>query len=180
MATFIVNTTVDENDGSVVDGDVSLRDAIAAASAGDQIEFDASVFAADGDELTNTTIALTLGTLTLTQRIKLDGDVNHAGVADVTIDLSVNGGGRNFYVGYGAREAKAWLLEALQTYSVAGLRRTPPMKMRRYCGRATFSVPLKWIIFFKIGAEAGRIQRGGGGLMLGAPYGFSRIRFAYW
>jgi len=31
MATIIVNTTLDENDGSITDGDVSLRDAMALA-----------------------------------------------------------------------------------------------------------------------------------------------------
>ena len=43
MATFIVNTTLDESDGGIVDGDVSLRDAIAAANASagaDTIAFD--------------------------------------------------------------------------------------------------------------------------------------------
>jgi hypothetical protein len=39
MAILIVNTTLDENDGSIADGDVSLRDAIAAADDGDTITF---------------------------------------------------------------------------------------------------------------------------------------------
>ena len=39
MATIIVNTTLDENDGSIADGDVSLRDAMAAAGDGDTISF---------------------------------------------------------------------------------------------------------------------------------------------
>ena len=40
MATITVNTNIDELDGSVFDGDVSLRDALALVNAGDVIEFD--------------------------------------------------------------------------------------------------------------------------------------------
>ena len=51
----VVNTLVDEFDGSVVDGDVSLRDAIAATSTLDPIIFHPS--------LNGGTISLTLGEL---------------------------------------------------------------------------------------------------------------------
>ena len=40
MLTITVSTLVDELDGSIEDGDVSLRDAIAAAAAGEVIDFD--------------------------------------------------------------------------------------------------------------------------------------------
>jgi len=44
MLAITVDTLVDEADGSIFDGDVSLRDAIAAASAGDTIDFDPSIY----------------------------------------------------------------------------------------------------------------------------------------
>ena len=39
MLSITVNTLVDELDGSIVDGDISLRDAIAAATPGETIDF---------------------------------------------------------------------------------------------------------------------------------------------
>src|SRR3989304_1264208 len=39
LLSITVNTLVDEADGSIVDGDISLRDAIAAAISGDTINF---------------------------------------------------------------------------------------------------------------------------------------------
>ena len=43
LAVITVDTLADEADGSISDGDISLRDAIALASAGDTIDFDASL-----------------------------------------------------------------------------------------------------------------------------------------
>ena len=40
LLTIVVDTLVDEFDGSITDGDISLRDAIAAADAGDRITLD--------------------------------------------------------------------------------------------------------------------------------------------
>ncbi|GAB4273120.1 MAG: hypothetical protein Kow0080_20360 [Candidatus Promineifilaceae bacterium] len=60
-ATITVNTAVDENDGSCVDGDCSLRDAVATAVAGDTIEIPAGSY------------TLTLGQITLSQNIALTG-----------------------------------------------------------------------------------------------------------
>ena len=56
LAVIIVDTLTDELDGSIVDADVSLRDAIALSGTGDMITFDATL---DGG-----TILLTLGELT--------------------------------------------------------------------------------------------------------------------
>ena len=39
LLSITVNTLVDEQDGSIVDGDASLRDAIAIAASGDTIDF---------------------------------------------------------------------------------------------------------------------------------------------
>ncbi len=59
-----VDTLVDEADGSIDDGDISLRDAIAAAAPGETIDFDAAL---DGG-----TILLSLGELALTRAITVD------------------------------------------------------------------------------------------------------------
>jgi hypothetical protein len=64
LLTITVDTLVDEADGSIVDGDVSLRDAIAIAPAGETIDFDASL---DGG-----TILLALGELSITKPMKID------------------------------------------------------------------------------------------------------------
>ncbi len=61
---FTVDTLVDEADGFIDDGDVSLRDAIAAAAPGETIDFDASL---DGG-----TILLTLGELSITRSLTVD------------------------------------------------------------------------------------------------------------
>ena len=89
MATIIVDTTADELDGSIFDGDVSLRDALNVAVAGDVIQFSSSVFTPNLDPLGNISIVLTLGTLTVSTDIVIDGDANGDGIADVTL----NGGG---------------------------------------------------------------------------------------
>ena len=39
LLSITVNTLIDEADGSIVDGDISLRDAIAAAAPGETIDF---------------------------------------------------------------------------------------------------------------------------------------------
>lgn len=64
-ATFTVNTTTDENDGSCIDGDCSLRDAIALANGNGQAD---DIIIPDG------TYTLDLGTqLTITSDINLLG-----------------------------------------------------------------------------------------------------------
>ena len=88
MATITVNTAIDELDGSIFDGDVSLRDALAVASAGDVIVFSASAFSLNDDPLINTDINLlgALGSLNVNVDVTINGDVNGDGIADVTID----------------------------------------------------------------------------------------------
>src|SRR5262245_12116563 len=58
LLSITVNTLIDEADGSIVDGDISLRDAIAAAPSGETIDF-APALTSSGPA----TINLTLGTL---------------------------------------------------------------------------------------------------------------------
>ena len=64
MLSITVNTSVDEFDGSIVDGDISLRDAIAAAPAGETIDFNIGL---DGD-----TITLTLGQMLIDDALTID------------------------------------------------------------------------------------------------------------
>ena len=64
MLGLTVDTLVDEADGRIDDGDVSLRDAIAAAAPGETINFDVSL---DGG-----TILLTLGELSITRSLTVD------------------------------------------------------------------------------------------------------------
>jgi hypothetical protein len=61
---LIVNSLVDEADGRIDDGDVSLRDAISAAAPGDIIGFDAS--------LSGAVIQLTLGELLIDRSVTID------------------------------------------------------------------------------------------------------------
>ena len=62
LLSITVNTLIDESDGSIGDGDVSLRDAIALAPAGEVIDF--SVQGA---------ITLTLGQLVINKNLTIDG-----------------------------------------------------------------------------------------------------------
>ncbi|MFV2065776.1 MAG: SdrD B-like domain-containing protein [Pirellulales bacterium] len=71
MLAITVDTLVDEMDGDIGDGDISLRDAITAATAGETIDF-----AVTG------TIDLTLGELTVDKDLIIDGP----GAASLTID----------------------------------------------------------------------------------------------
>jgi hypothetical protein len=67
LLAITVNTLVDEQDNSIVDGDVSLRDAIAAAPAGETINIAPAL---DGQKITPT-----LGELVLSKSMKIDAGV---------------------------------------------------------------------------------------------------------
>jgi hypothetical protein len=71
LLAITVNTLTDELDGSIVDGDISLRDAIAAAPVGETINFSVT-----GE------INLTLGQLTIGQNLTVTGP----GANQLTID----------------------------------------------------------------------------------------------
>jgi predicted outer membrane repeat protein len=81
MLSITVNTLVDELDGSVVDGDVSLRDALLATSPFETINFDPSLFFGGP-----ATLQLKLGDL----RITKDVTINGPGFTLLTIDASGN------------------------------------------------------------------------------------------
>ncbi|MFV2066251.1 MAG: choice-of-anchor Q domain-containing protein [Pirellulales bacterium] len=79
LLAITVDTLVDETDGSIVDGDISLRDALAVAEPGETIAFDISL---DGG-----TILLTLGELAITTPLSVDATALAGGL---TIDASGN------------------------------------------------------------------------------------------
>jgi hypothetical protein len=115
LLSITVNTLVDENDGVAIGG-ISLRDAIAAAPAGDTIEF-ASVLTDAGPA----TIRLTHGELVISKDVTIKGP----GPASLTIDASGNdltphvnegNGSRVFRIDDGAN--------SLRTVAVSGLRLT--------------------------------------------------------
>ena len=75
LLAITVNTLVDELDGSIADGDVSLRDAIAAAPAGETINFNVTG-----------TIDLSLGHLSINKNLTINGP----GADQLTIDALGN------------------------------------------------------------------------------------------
>ncbi len=91
-----VDTLLDEADGLIDDGDVSLRDAIAAAAPGETIDFDAS--------LEGGTILLTLGELLIKKPLTIDatelvaGLVVDAAGSDPTPDVDDGQGSRIFEI----------------------------------------------------------------------------------
>jgi subtilisin-like proprotein convertase family protein len=81
LLSITVNSLTDELDGSILDGDISLRDALLAATPFETINFDASL-TAGGPAMLN----LTLGEL----RITKDVTINGPGSGLFTIDASGN------------------------------------------------------------------------------------------
>ena len=79
LLTITVNTLIDEADGSIVDGDVSLRDAIALAANGEIINF--ASFLTEGGPAA---IVLTLDQLAITKSLTINGP----GANLLTIDAS--------------------------------------------------------------------------------------------
>jgi hypothetical protein len=70
LATFVVDNIIDESDGNLATGDLSLREAIETANAqagADTITFDPSVF------VTGTVVHLTLGELAITDAVTITG-----------------------------------------------------------------------------------------------------------
>ena len=89
---IIVDSLLDEADGLVDDGDVALRDAIAAAAPGETIEFDPA--------LTGDTIVLTLGELFVDKSLTIDASGLDNGLA---LDASGNDATPNLNRGDGSR-----------------------------------------------------------------------------
>lgn len=69
LATITVNTLIDENDHSITDGDIALRDAIEVASAGDTIDFSVSGII----KLDLTTDGQRVGQLVIDKNLTIDG-----------------------------------------------------------------------------------------------------------
>ena len=107
LLAITVTTLVDEADGSIVDGDISLRDAISLAPAGEEINFDAAL-TAGGPATLNLTIS---SAITINKALTVSGP----GAGLLTIDASMidptptqdNGDGRRIFViddGTGTRQ----------------------------------------------------------------------------
>ncbi|MCA9103280.1 MAG: hypothetical protein KDA63_19130, partial [Planctomycetales bacterium] len=91
LLTITVNTLVDEADGSITDGDVSLRDAIALAPSGETIDFSVTG-----------TILLTLGELVIDKDLTINGPgaelLTIDGIGnDPTPDEPLNGDGSRLF-----------------------------------------------------------------------------------
>jgi hypothetical protein len=113
LLSITVDTLVDEADGSILDGDVSLRDAIALAPAGAMIDF-AAALTSGGPA----TIHLTRGELVINKNLTIDGPgasllTIDASASDPTPDVISGDGSRIFNVDDGT--------DALQTVSISGL-----------------------------------------------------------
>jgi len=92
LLAITVDTLIDEDDGSIADGDVSLRDALVVASSGETIDFDASL---DGG-----TILLTMGELSINRSLTVDATALDNGL---TIDASGNDPTPESKIGDGSR-----------------------------------------------------------------------------
>lgn len=79
LLSITINTFADEADGSLVDGDISLRDALALAAPGETIDFHSS--------LAGKTILLTLGELAVTKPVTIDASTLSG---RLTLDASGN------------------------------------------------------------------------------------------
>jgi len=127
LANLVVTTTVDDgiNAGGLLadaadNGGLSLREALAYASPGGVITFDAAVFGQDADTGNNTTIRLdnALGTLFIDKTVTIEGDINDDEIADVTISGDgANDGVDIFSVG----DLRVLTIEAGVTATLEGL-----------------------------------------------------------
>ncbi len=100
LASFTVNTLVDENDG-IGTGGVSLRDAIAAASNGDDISFSVQG-----------TINLTNGELLIDKALSIDGEMNN-------IVIDAGGNSRVFNIDNGSNNTIG-VLVSLSNLTITG------------------------------------------------------------
>ena len=94
LLSITVNTLLDQADGSILDGSISLRDAIAAAQPGETIDFSVTG-----------TIELTKGATSATKHLTINKDltINGPGSALLTIDASGNDFTPGVQIGDGTR-----------------------------------------------------------------------------
>lgn len=118
MATIIVTTNLDEaGNGSLYadgnDGDgLSLREALAHASASDTIEFDAS--------LAGTTLRLIQGQLEINTTLTIDGDVNGDVNGDDKADVTISGDADGSGTG-NAGDGRVFLIDGGTTHTLQSL-----------------------------------------------------------
>lgn len=111
LLTITVNTAVDEADGSITDGDISLRDAIALAPVGEMINFQAS--------LSGGVIHLTQGELRIDRSLAIDASglpvrltIDAAG-NDPTPTVDQGDGSRSFQINDNAATNQTVVLRGL-------------------------------------------------------------------
>ncbi|WP_019508633.1 Ig-like domain-containing protein [Pleurocapsa sp. PCC 7319] len=73
-----VDTLTDETDGSIIDGDISLRDALGAIADGGTITF--------ASNLSGQTIALNGSEIEIAKAVTIEGDIDGNGSGDITLD----------------------------------------------------------------------------------------------
>jgi hypothetical protein len=78
LLAITVNTTVDEQDGSLVDGDISLRDAVDLAPAAETIDFAPSLDGATID------LSISLGEIDFEKSLTIDASM----LGSLTIDAT--------------------------------------------------------------------------------------------
>ncbi|MGL5081689.1 MAG: choice-of-anchor Y domain-containing protein, partial [Microcoleaceae cyanobacterium] len=105
LNSLVVDTTVDENDGNLSPGDVSLREALANIANNGTITFDNS--------FTNETITLALGELPVNKSVTINGDTD-SNPATRNITVSGNNASRVFNITDGNNAA-------FQTVTIDGL-----------------------------------------------------------
>jgi hypothetical protein len=102
MLAIVVDTIVDEVDGSIIDGDISLRDAIAAATAGEVITFDGDLFSEGARTLD---LVMPLGEIVINKSLTISGpgaDLLTIDASGLDFDTEVFGnGGRVFDINDG-------------------------------------------------------------------------------
>ena len=112
LAVLTVNTLIDEADGDISDGDISLRDALAFASDGTEIRFD--------DSLDGGRIVLSMGQLVVNNILSIDATSLPTGMTidasgnDPTPDEAQGDGSRVFFINIGASNE-------LERSTIAGL-----------------------------------------------------------
>ncbi len=110
MATIIVDSLIDENDGDISAGNYSLQEAINNAASGDRIEFAPSI--------SGGTITITGGGFSLYRDVVIDGDIDGDNKADITI--SGDNSYKIFYISGSSADVDLLSLNLINGNDVSG------------------------------------------------------------
>ena len=88
LASVVVDTLVDEDDGDFSAGDLSLREALGLVAPGGTITFDAGITGGTTPGVDDGVITLGGSRLIINQDVTINGDVNGDDRADITIDAN--------------------------------------------------------------------------------------------